>query len=548
MEQILEIEQSDDIASIRSRIDYVLPSLAAQRAQQSDRVGNAEPRRLLLVVPRNNVAMQSLVNMKLLARVVKNRAVELAIVSDQPLVRDYAKEAGVKVFGSLGSAKRAGWVRSKAVTPAIETKAPVEDLPADDSASDKKSIVPAQRKPKKKYRVVTGSGRVNLWQQLGALILVGVLALALVTGVITLLPHATVTLTPVARQVEAELIVKADPKIEAVDFEDLKFPARVSQVEMKMSGQIETIKTELAPVGKAQGDVVFINRTETEQRIPISTTVAASAGEQLEFITVVTATIPAGIGSLTPTQVIAVEPGPQGNVSAGKISRFVEPSHNLVARVVNEQPLSGGSMEPTRVVDQADKDRLRAHLQQLIYQEGLNQLEESLGEQEFISPETLQVIVLDIAYNEFSGDVSDFFSGEMQAVVRGTIVGGYNANRLGLAALEAQVPPGYELEIEGLHFGAGEVLDVTDGVVTFRIFASGQAVPVINPPDVAREVAWLPVGEAQELLDESYQLATTPGVDLKPDWVVALLGRLPFTPLRIKVVVAEPITFMAEGG
>jgi len=546
MEQILEIENSDDIASIRSRIDYVLPALVARAYQQGGN-GKAEPRRLLLVVPRKNVAMQSLVNMKLLARVVKNRAVELAIVSDQPVVRDYAKEAGVKAFGSLGSAKRAGWVKSKAVTPSIETKAPVEDSPANKPSADKKGVV-SQRKSKKKYRVVTGSGRINIWQQLGALILVGVLAMALVMGAITLLPQATVTLTPVARQVEAELIVKADPTVKSVDFQELKFPARVSQVDMKMSGQIETIKTELAPVSNAQGDVIFINRTEAEQTIPVSTTVAASAGEQLEFITTVTAVIPAGIGSLTPTQVIAVEPGPQGNVSAGKINRFVDPSFNLVARVVNEQPLSGGAMEPTRVVEQADKDRLQAHLQQLIYQEGLNQLEASLGEQEFISPETLQVIVLDITYNEFSGDVSDTFGGEMQAVVRGTIVGGYNANRLGLAALEAQVPPGYELEIEGLHFAAGEVLDVTDGVVTFRIFASGQAVPVIDPRHVAQEIAWLPVGEAQELLGQGYQLATTPGVDLKPGWAVDWLGRLPFTPLRIKVVVAEPITLMAEGG
>jgi hypothetical protein len=73
-------------------------------------------------------------------------------------------------------------------------------------------------------------------------------------------------------------------------------------------------------------------------------------------------------------------------------------------------------------------------------------------------------------------------------------------------------------------------------------------VPVIEPHQVAQEIAWLPVGEAQELLGQSYQLAATPGVDLKPAWAVEWLGRLPFTPLRIKVVVGEPISLMAEGG
>jgi hypothetical protein len=549
MEQIIKIEQNDDLTSIRSRIDFVLPALIPKGQGQPDG-GKMEARRLVLVVPRKNRAMQNLVNMKLLARVVKSRAVELAVVSDQPVVRDYAKEAGVKVFGSVGAAKRAGWISAKSpLAPPAEITPPTPSL-MDESgvgSAPVSSKTGTRKRQQKKYVVVTGSGRINIWQQFGALIVVCVLALALVGGTIALLPQATVTLTPVAKPVETELIVKADPMAKSVDFKELRFPARVSQIELALPGQIETVKTELAPVGQANGNVVFINRSENEQLIPISTTVAASAGEQLEFVTVFTAIIPAGIGALTSTQVIAAEPGPQGNVSAGKINRFVEPTYNLVARVINEQPLNGGTMEPARVVEQADKDRLRAHLQQLVYQEGLKQLQESLGEQEFISPETLQVIVLDISYNEFAGDVSDTFSGEMQAVVRGTVVGGYNANRLSLAALQAQVPSGYELDIKGLHFGAGEVLDVSEGVVTFRIFASGQAVPIIDPLDVAQEIAWLPVGEAQSRLGQQYQLATVPGVELKPEWAVDWLGRLPYSPLRINVIVGQPVTLMVEG-
>jgi hypothetical protein len=380
------------------------------------------------------------------------------------------------------------------------------------------------------------------------LVLVLVLALALIFGLVMLLPEATVTLTPVAQPVETELIVKASPNVKTVDFENLEFPARTSQVELALPGSIETVETELAPVGYAQGTVALINRTDAEQTIPISTTVSTSAGELVEFRTAQTATIPAGIGAVTATQVIAVEPGPQGNLSAGKVNRFVNSTYALAARVINEQPLTGGTMEPAKVVVQDDKERLQAHLRQLVYQEGLRQLRESLGEQEFISPETLQVIVLDMTYNEFSGDFSDTFSGEMQAVVRGTVVGGYNANRLALAALQTQVPPGYELDIEGLQFGAGEVLDVQGDVVTFKIFAMGRAIPVIQPHDVAQEIAWLPVGEAQALLGRRYRLATVPGVELEPDWALTWLGRLPYSPLRIKVIVGEPITLVAAEG
>lgn len=542
MDKILLLAPDDDITAIRSRINSVLPELARQAGASTKR----SPR-LLLDVPGKNKALHTLVNMKLLARTVKGRAVELAVVSKHLAVRDYAKVTGVKVFGSVRAAKRAKWVASNTpLTPAAETTAPVLLTSATDEPLP---VKPKIVRPKKKnYVLVLGKGRVGIFQQFGALILVAVLSAVLFVGVMALLPQATVTLTPVARAVQTELIVRADPTVQTVDFQNLTFPARVSQVELEMSGQIETIETELAPVGRAGGTVVFINRTDQEQTIPVSTTVTTSAGEQIEFITIQTATIPAGVGSLTPTQVIALEPGPQGNVRAGQINRLENSSYSLLVRVVNEQNLEGGTLEPARVVVQDDKARLQAHLQQLIYQAGLEQLRQSLAEQEFVSPETLQVIVLDVTYNEFAGDASDTFSGEMQAVVRGTVVGGYNANRLALAALESQVPPGYELDIEGLHFGAGEVLDVRDGTVTFRVFADGQAVPVIDPHVVARSITWQSVGEAQAQLNRQYPLAAVPGIELQPDWARQWVGRLPFSSVRINVIINDTASPVASDG
>lgn len=535
MEQIVvKLEDTDDITSIRSRIDFAL-------TPSPD--GSGRVNRLLLLVPRKNKALQSMVNMKLLARAVQTRAVEMAIVSDHPTVRDFAGEAGVKAYGNLQIAKWAGWVTAETPVASPETTLPpVSDAPV------KEGNRRSKRAKQKKYRVVQGSGRINIWQQLGALILVAVLALALVVAVFALAPEATVTLIPVAKALETNLVVKADPTVKSLDFKTLTFPARTAQVELALSGEIETSQTELAPVGKAEGTVTFINRTDQAVLLPVSTTLSTSAGQPLRFLTAYTTTIPAGAGATsTPTLVIAVEPGPDSNVKAGQVTGFEDPSLGLRARVINEQAFSGGSMEPAKIVVQDDKPRLEAYLRQQIQQEGLRQLQESLAEQEFISPETLQVIVLDVKYREFSGDFSDVFGGEMQAVVRGTVVGGYNANRLALAALEAQVPPGYELDTRGLHFGAGEVLDIQDQTVTFRIIASGLAVPVIDKNDVAGDIVWLPIGEAQNLLNQQYDLATVPGVELKPDWFVEWLGRLPYLSYRINVIIKDAVVLVADG-
>jgi hypothetical protein len=544
VQKIIELEKNDDIISIRSRIENILPDMVRQSVQSE---GIADRPRLLLIIPRGNQALQSLVNMKLLARTVQSRAVDVAIVSRHPAVRDYAKEAGLRVFGSKWAARRAGWVTR--VTPTAPAEA---TLPPTHSPTDTPTPVRRQRRKKKKFVVVSGDHRSGslkyLAQQFGLLILIVVLAFVLVLGFIGLMPQATVSITPVAKSVETELVVFADPEVDSVDFTTLTFPARKTQVELRLSGEIETVDTELSPVQKATGDVIFINRTDQEQIIPISTTVVSSAGDPVAFLTMFTTTIPAGEGSATtPTLIIAAEAGPSGNKRVGQINRFENPGLDRIVRVVNERPALGGALAPAKIVTEDDKPRLEAYLRQQIQQEGLAQLQDQLGEQEFIPPESVQVIVLDVKYREFSGDFSDVFGGEMQAVVRATVIGGYNANRLALAALDAQVPAGHELDVEGLQFGAGEILDMSDGVVSFVIFAAGQAVPVIDEREVAERIAFLSVGEAQDVLAREYNLATVPGVEVAPLWLKERLGRLPFSPLRINVVVNEAVTIMADG-
>lgn len=541
MEQILHLENTDDITSIKSRIDFVLPTLTRQAVQAT---GRPERPRLVVVVPRKNKALHNLVNMKILARAVQSRAVDVAVVSGSPTVRDFAKEADLKVFGSVRAARRAGWVSGQTSEASPDASLPPVALASDDPAQ--KSATRRQKPPKKKkYVVVEGDRPAGsfkyLAQQMGMLLMIVLLAGILVIGFIGLLPEATVTITPLARPVKTELIVKADPEADSVDFSTLTFPARKQQVELSLTGEIETVKTELAPFDPATGLVSLINRTEDAQLIPISTTLSTSAGEPVEFLTALTATIPAGFDAITTTPVIAVEPGPQGNVGAGQINRFVDPGYGRLARVLNEQPTEGGTLAPKKIVTENDKPRLDAYLQQQIQQEGLAQLRAKLGEQEFIPPQSVQVIVLDKKYRDFSGDFSDTFGGQMQAVVRCTVIGGYNANRLALAALQSQVPPGYKLDVDGLQFGAGDILGIEDGVVTFKIFASGKAQPVIDDRQVAEAIAWLPVGDAQNLISEQIDLATVPGIELQPTWLTNYLGRLPFSPLRITVNINEAV-------
>lgn len=541
MECIVHLEQSDDIVSIRSRINIVLANIRS--TMLSGEWSRQRRQRLLLVVPRKNEALHSLVHMKLLARLAASKKTDIGVVSDQPTVRDYASDVGFRAFSSVRGAKRFGWI-----TNAAPIVLPDQTLPPvfNPQAADETAAKPKKRTKKKRYKVVTENEQQSYLKQFIGLILAGGLAVAVVIGAVLLWPSATVTLTPLAQPLSTELIVRGDPDADRVDYQTLTFPARVAQVDLSLAGRIDTIESEYAPTGLARGNVTFINRTGEAQTIPLSTTLSTASGESVDFTTVITAEIPPGIDAVTRVPVVATRQGPSGNVSAGQITRFANPTYGVSVRVINEFGFGGGTLALSRVVVNDDKDRLRTHLTEEIRKEGLRQLEERLGAQEFISPDTIQVIPLAVTFNEFAGDFSETFSGEIQAVVRGTVVGGYNANRLSLAGLEAQVADGYELATEGLHFGAGEVLQAEDGVVIFRIVASGLAVPDIDPYHVSEQVAWRPIGEAQAFLQQQYPLATVVGVELQPAWLANWLGRLPFSPVRVSVDVRDAVTLLSE--
>jgi hypothetical protein len=513
VDQVIYLDKDDDITAIRDRLEW------------------AKARRVLLVSPRGVKTLRSLVQLKVLARLADDLAIELGVATPDLRVRDLAREAKLRTFAGERSARLAGWVRrGAAVARPVDTTAPQLIEPGEPTPP------PRIRVQDRRLVVVVGSGRVGLIRQVGALLLLLLLGLSLVAGFLAFAPQATVTLTPRLQPVLVSTIVLADPTIEVVDSARGIIPARLVQDEVRKFGAVPTIETEETPAEYAQGTVIFINRTNEEQIVPISTTVSSSAGRTISFITTVTATLAAGTGVTTPTTVVALEPGSVGNVATAQINRLEDPVLRLRVGVINEIALTGGTERRAGIVTEADKDRLRAVLLQEVQQIGYENLQVDLTPGEFIPPESIEVIVLDVTYNRFSGDFAIDLGGEIYAVVRGTVVNGFYANQLAYAALQDDVPLGYVLSLDALQFRAGGLTDVTNRAVTFPVFAEGVAVADFEERKIARQIRAMPIGQAQALLGEQWPLDGVPGIDVEPNW----LGRLPFFGFRIRVVVREP--------
>lgn len=95
--------------------------------------------------------------------------------------------------------------------------------------------------------------------------------------------------------------------------------------------------------GRATGTVIFINRTDKPVVIPQGTTVSTSAESQVKFVTIEEAVLPAIIGGTAVAGIVAVDPGPSGNVDALQINMIGGPL-SLRAMVINDAPTRGGTV------------------------------------------------------------------------------------------------------------------------------------------------------------------------------------------------------------
>jgi hypothetical protein len=494
VEQIIYLEVDDDIAAIRDRLEW------------------AQARRVLLVIPPRCQTLSNLVNLKLLQRHVHNLAMEAALVTRDGTTGELANEVGFPVFSSLGRAQRARWYGRQVIE-----KAPPRQ---------KEYKGPRPREP----RLPAWSGVPVRGEQIVAAAFFSILFLFLAAGVLLLVPSATVTLRPVSEAVSETLLVQANPEIESIDYQTGEIPARVVEVEVEATDHISTMTKRDAADARATGTVIFVNKISEPVEIPLGTVVGTSAGTNIRFTTIETATLPAAVGGTAETGIVSIGPGPSGNVDAFMINAIEGPLA-LQVRVVNDKPTGGGNMKQVGVVTQGDKDRLKALLLQKLQQEAYNRILEELKEQEFVPPESLVVEVVSETYDEFVDEEADVLGMKMVVSASGTAIGGQDANALVYRLLEARVREGYQLTAEGLRFEAGQVVAVEGRKVSFTMKASGLIVAVIDLNTVINDIRGRPIEEAENLLGRRFPLQERPVIKVAPDW----LGRVPLFPFNIDV-------------
>ncbi len=498
MRQIIYLEHQDNIATIRDKLE---------RAQTNE---------VVLVVPSRFAPLRELVNLKLLKRYAQHLALDLALVVKDSTTQVLAREEGFVLLPNVDKARQI-----RAVRAAPQPVAPSTGPTSVSWQQDRAAAAP---------RRAVGARLVAL---LVLLALLGGVAF----GVVYLaLPSATVTLAPATRQVAAEMEIVAVPGLTEIDYGAGQIPA--SSVVVEIEGTAETTTTDRRdiPDARASGSVVFANKTNEAVVIPKDTIVRTGSGTPVRFYTVTDVELPAQRGAHGRVNIIAVEPGPAGNVGRATINQ-VEGEASFKVDVLNDERTTGGTVKRVNVVALDDQVRLKAELVERLKREAYARLQGQLTALEFIPAETLQLAIVNEQYSHNVGEATDVLSLRLAIRAAGTLVGGEEANTLMLHMLERDTPAGYKIAPATLRFAPGEVLAVEGATVRFRMQASGTALSDISEEQVRSIIRGKTVAEAREVLLDRWEFHEPPQLAVSPEWI----NRVPWLAYRItvQIVVAE---------
>lgn len=493
--QVIRLEPDDDIATVRNRLEWA-----------------AAPQ-VILIVPDRSLTFHNLVNLKLLKRIAASQGLDVALVSGDSHTRVLAQEAGLRVFWFTWMARHVPWWRPPRHLARRPPSGPPPSRPAG---------LPGRRHP------------VPWWRLLLAVV-ISAAFLAAVAGVIAfvILPQAMVTLVPAVLTLEEDYVVVADPELNDIDPEGQRIPARSPETVVEAKAEVPVKARRDVPEDRATGSVVFINKGDQPVVIPEGTIVNTTAGTNIRFRTVAEVTVPAGAGGRASAGIIAVDPGPSGNVKAWSINA-VEPPLDLNVNVINDEPTSGGTAKPVSIVTEEERNQLRVLVLQRLEQEGRSRIRRLVREGDVLVPGTVKTEIASERFDPEAEEKRQMLSLTMRMRIHALSFSEADAEAMALERLRSQVRPGFAFRPESWRYERGEIT-LQDGKVMFNVSASGVVVSVINEDSVRRQVRGKPIAEAEAVLSETYALARAPLVILEPEWA----RWLPWLTFRIDVIVPE---------
>lgn len=496
--QVVYLDAEDDIVSIRDRLNW------------------ATEQRVLLVLPDEGDMFAKYLDLSLIRRHADKLKIVVGLVTVDSRVTEQARDLGIPTFRTIGESekRRRRWWRGRRqlVIPGKPTRL---------AESDKREV---KRRTRPRPKWLT-------WLVRYSAIVIFLLTLGVIfTAAAYAIPAATITLKPKIRNIEVSKRIVADPRLTSDIYSGVSVPGRVLVNVQQWEAEVETTGHIEIADSPAKGSVIFINDLAQDATVPAGTRVSTSASDRVVFQTVETIIVPGVIGASEETEVVAIEPGPNGNVGSNQINRIEGPLAIQLA-VRNIQSTSGGESRTELAVTQIDVDRLRAQVVQQLEALALTEMFDMLSPTEFLANDSLRIAdIYHETYSHFPGEKSNIIALDIRAELQATAVDETQAAALVYDEMIEKVLPGYELVPGTLEFGGGELLGAdNEGRAIFEMVGRGRMAAKLELEDEIEQITGQQPGLASTYLFERLPLRDFPIVEIWPRW----FERLPYLPIRI---------------
>lgn len=509
--EYIQLEAGDDVAHVRDRLSFI------------------RGKRVLIIWPEKGTALTRKLDLVLIQREARRRAVQLALVTHDTGVIAHAQELGISAFETIGAADKGRWKRGRAKVFTQRHHKP-EETP---TPQELQSVASRVRVPRPR----TSALRFIIERVAILLLLLGVLA----TCAYVVVPSAEITLVLATQQLNAEAQITADPNITDIDIEAALVPMTRLRATVQTSGTVTATGITRGTETIAIGIATFTNETNSAVIIPANTTVSTSAGTPILFKTIAETTLPAGIGERVEIGIEAIQTsvGSVGNVGAGLINTVVGPLESVVS-VRNLNPTAGGESRTFASVTAEDRDSLMARLRGQLQSSAYSEMQAQLTDTQIIIIETIRIVEERDDWKTFShnvGDITDTLSLTMRAVVEANIVDDRFGRQIVFAQLSSQKPARYLLDAESYQYTRGAVLEtLPDGRVVLMASGTVTARAQADLSQLQERLSGKTFAEATALIRQSVPLISDPIYAVQPDG----LGMLPLLPIRITITASTP--------
>jgi hypothetical protein len=459
-EQILSLEPTDDLQSLRDKITRV------------------QAERLVLLWPALAEPINNRLDFSLLRRWAATAGSELILVSADGEVRRLARQAGIPCYPSLKETALHGLSpRDQKKVGVLFSQRPPSRPPVPRKENFTDKLPPAVR---------------------ACIFASAIFALAMLF--LLLIPSAKIHVIFPSRAIEVSKPL--DP--------DLCAPQSLA---LELSSRRVTTGWLSVPTAFAEGAVVLANTSTQAFNLPAGLTVSSKGSIFYET----TAGIILLPGKSNSTDVRAVQPGPAGNVAAGAVDR-VEGPLALSIQVTNPEPISGGAQAWRSAVTQSDIDTLRAALSAQLRAEAAAGMQNLATAGRTLVEKSLQVQfdpqdAAEYPVNAPADSVGLTLHAEAAAWVCPTGIvqtRAQSALASGLAAGEALSPASVVFHLEENAQGGIDLL------------ASGLAVKLPDPNAMVFALRAHTPGEAGAILQSQFGARSVAGMERWPGWIPVL--------------------------